>query len=703
MKVSIKTKLVMGFVACAAIAAVVGGIGIIALLRMGESMDKYIALGANLRDDARKIDVAMLQGRRDEKDFLMRRDTSYSDAVKKDVEQVVQNAQAIKKALPAGDKLQAAQDEIIKLAGEYEKGFFQVVSGITTRGNTDTGLEGQFRAKAHDVESTVNGLGMLQLDRDYLEIRRNEKDYLLRGDAQYVTQLGESVTTFKSHLTKSGASPAAKANMVKLWDEYADLFNQLVETDKHIAADTETYRATVHNIEPLIAQSVADVEKDAAAEHDAAEALKNSTMILVIATIIAAVAAALILGLLLSTSISRPLIRMVGVARKMAEGDLTLDVKVKNRDEVGELAQAFNHMSGKLNAMMRQVLESSSQLASSSEEISASAEQLASGSQNQASTLEETSASIEELSASVEQVAEHAQSQAASVEESSSSTQQLQATVEQVSQTMSTVLKTARDAMDKAREGAESVTKVVDAIKSISESSEKIAGIVNVISDIADQTNLLALNASIEAARAGEHGRGFAVVADEVSKLADRSASSTKEIGALIGDSGKSVATGVQIAEATLKAMDMIIDGSKKTGQMIEALSGDLQQGLNGIKEVGKAAESISEMSQSISAATEQQSTNSKQVSKAIENVNELTQQAASAAEEMSAATVELSGLAQKLQGLVEQFKLSSEKGEGKPAIASTAAGSGNGNGKGLDAAMELAEIRQQEMHVQVQ
>jgi methyl-accepting chemotaxis protein len=146
------------------------------------------------------------------------------------------------------------------------------------------------------------------------------------------------------------------------------------------------------------------------------------------------------------------------------------------------------------------------------------------------------------------------------------------------------------------------------------------------------------------------------VVADEVSKLAERSASSTKEIEGLIKESGKSVTSGVEIAQAALQAMQGIIAGAEKSNQMVGALAADIEQQIGSIREVAKATESISEMSQSISAATEEQTTNAKQVAKAIENVNELTQQASSAAEEMSAATEELSGLAQQMQRLVEQF-----------------------------------------------
>ena len=381
----------------------------------------------------------------------------------------------------------------------------------------------------------------------------------------------------------------------------------------------------------------------------------------------AALAVAFLVYLVFARSVSRPLEKGVAFAEVVASGDLTQRLAIQRNDEIGKLAAALNSMSGKLRAMVSTIQENAVQVASSSEEISASAQKLAEGAQNEASTLEETSASVEELSASVDQVAEHAQTQAAAAEQGSASMAQVHQSIEDVSRHLTEIASLSGRSLENALEGAKAVSEVMEGITLIAGSSEKIGGIVTVISDIADQTNLLALNASIEAARAGEHGRGFAVVADEVSKLADRSSASTKEIEALIRESARNVTQGVQTAKGSQTAMEQIRGASVKVKEMIGQLSGAMAQQVDSVQELSKALGSVSQMSQSISAATEEQTSTAKQVSKAVESVNEVTQSAASAAEEMSAATEQLATMAQELQTLTSQFKI--DDSAASPAI----------------------------------
>ena len=656
-----KSKIGLSFLLVASIMTIVGAVGMASLVLTNSVVGQYTK-NLTQKDYARLVDTAQFEAQAAEKEFLLTGDPKYKDEFKTMIEELLKDARALMDLNGGDAQARADAAQIVSLAGQYDFGFRQVADILIAKGNLETGVEGQLVAKGDELELEIQANGGAAVVRAFGQARRLEKEVLLQGGKdEAVNKLTASLESVSAALARFGARGDQAS---KLLQEYTDLLSQFVTLDSKIAADIDAYSKTFDSMDPLVDKLLKETEASAATRLAAVASMKTLSLGVVVAGLAIGIVGAILCGIFLTRVVTSPLSAMVGAAQRIAGGDLSQQIGVRNKDEFGDLAAAFNTMSIHVSSMMRQVRDAASQVAGSSEEISSSARQLSSSAQGQAATLEETSASMEQLTASVGQVSQSAQAQATFVENSSSDIQKLSATVEQMSKTLASVSEAAREATEKARQGTESVTTVVAAIKSISESSEKIAGIIGVISDIADQTNLLALNASIEAARAGEHGRGFAVVAEEVSKLADRSASSTKEIEALIGTSAKTVGMGVQIAEASQAAMDVIIAGAKKTSQLVEGLSGDLRQGLVGIRAVSKAITDISGMSESISAATEEQTSNSRQVSKAIENVNELTQQASAAAEEMSAATIELSTMATKLESLVERFTLGEESPE---------------------------------------
>ncbi|MGI4857664.1 MAG: methyl-accepting chemotaxis protein [Janthinobacterium lividum] len=282
--------------------------------------------------------------------------------------------------------------------------------------------------------------------------------------------------------------------------------------------------------------------------------------------------------------------------------DLTHRVSDIRRDEIGEMGSALNTLIERVHAVLGQVTHSSHAVALASQEISAGNVDLAARTEEQAASLGETASSMEQLTVTVQHNADNAR----------------QANI------------LSKDAESVFVNGDAAMTRLMTSIDAISSGSKQIVDITSLIEGIAFQTNILALNAAVEAARAGQEGRGFAVVASEVRELAQRSASASKDIKALIGSSVTTIGQGHEHARDVMARM------------------GDVKMAMSRVTDI------VAE----ISAASDEQSRGIEQVNQAVQQMDEVTQQNAALVEESSATTQSLNDQTTQLDQAVSVFRL---------------------------------------------
>uniref|UniRef100_A0A831UDP0 Methyl-accepting chemotaxis protein n=1 Tax=Geobacter metallireducens TaxID=28232 RepID=A0A831UDP0_GEOME len=376
---------------------------------------------------------------------------------------------------------------------------------------------------------------------------------------------------------------------------------------------------------------LAFADRKAAEFFQGAQSTARMSLILTSLVIIAAAGIIVLVAVTLTRSIIRPLETAMGVAARVADGDLTVTVPpARGRDEMNLLLQTFGRMVENLRRQTMDIREGVNVLAASAGEILASTTQVASSAAETATAVNETTATVEEVKQTTQLAAQKARNVAETAQRSL-----------QVSQGGKKAVQDVVEGMNRIRE---QMATIAESIVSLSEQSHAIGEIIATVNDLAEQSNLLAVNASIEAAKAGEHGKGFAVVAHEVKSLADQSKQATAQVRALLNDIQKGTNAAVMATEQGSKAVEAGEKQSAEAGESIRLLTEIIAESANA--------------SAQITATTQQQMIGMDQVALAMENISEASTLSVTSTKQAEASAQNLHELGQKLKQLVDQFRL---------------------------------------------
>jgi methyl-accepting chemotaxis protein len=433
----------------------------------------------------------------------------------------------------------------------------------------------------------------------------NERGLLIFNDMKereyQHAHMKDALEKVEEHIKSWESVPETKEEGVK-WKEFKALYAELIpaieadrkllqEKDKLIEANVpltdsrykELEQKTIESMGKSLTVMKATREKlaelkiitmkVAADESKTSIALSGSIKTTIIFIVLGGVIIAVASGILISRSITIPLSEGVEAANSLANGDLTVSLESKSKDETGLLILAMSEMAEKLRDVVTNVKEAANNVASGSQQMSSTAEQLSQGATEQAASAEEASSSMEEMTSNIKQNTENAM------------------------QTDKIAVKVSEDAVV----GGEAVKETVKAMKDIAEK-------INIIEEIARQTNMLALNAAIEAARAGEHGKGFAVVASEVRKLAERSQYAAAEISQLSLNS-------TRIAEKAGNLLETIVPEIRKTAELVQEITVASNEQNQGAEQINKAMQQLDQVIQQNAGASEEMSATAEELS----------------------------------------------------------------------------------------
>jgi methyl-accepting chemotaxis protein len=530
------------------------------------------------------------------------------------------------------------------------------IINLSTIRNADTSMyKNQALGLQYSGDASVN---FMQLRYFLLKLTSvsSEKDIqdVVASLDEFTKSTDDMYNKFKTEIKADKDIEALTGEIDKNWETYKQQLNTLIqyinagqtkEKEEFIPVVSQT-GTTLRDDYLQLMQLVSDDAAEVAANNAASA---QGAIVIMIIVVVVAVLIAIILGVYISRTISYPVKKIAAVGQLLSKGDLDLDSVLSakdyhikdQKDELGELAASIDKLIGtttrqvnaiqrladgdltieftlasekdslgkalitltdNLNSLIGSIITASDQVTSGASMVSHSSMALSQGATEQASSVEELTASLDEIATQTNTNAQNA----------------------------SKANELAHEAHENATNGNTQMKEMLKAMEDISASSANINKIIKVIDDIAFQTNILALNAAVEAARAGQHGKGFAVVAEEVRTLAARSANAASETTDMIENSIRKVEAGTKIANETAGALHQIVDQVDKAAELVHSIAG----------------------------ASSEQASAVEQINQGIAQVSQVVQTNAATAEESAAASEELSAQAEQLRETISIFKV---------------------------------------------